>query len=782
MRIAPALVASFLLVVSAAAAADSPDAGGPQVVAAALQALQTAQKTVAEAAQRIEKEPPSNEDLEAAHVAVEALRTTLEAGTALEEQDLDYARAALAARKELRTRREYVEDRRAKVRIFDERRKIDAALAGLDQAAKATEPKDAAPAAYDAAHAAAKALEHELKEAQPFGKQDAKFAAYLAEADATLTRQQKAVDDRWTALALDKHRAQLQQALEALQAASGALNKGSDEAQADAVTKASAELARLLEAGKPFESRDKAYRADADRGRAEQAQAKKKMDEYMASVGLARLTADIEPARQSLVDAAKALRARSPTPEQLAEAKTAAFVVSKLLEKTQSRAESSPAFAQYLAETRTTLTEVEVQLQLRTLEASRKDVTQALRAIEKRSATPDDFKEAAAALHILEKTLETVHARDPMLQGPVADAKAQVRDAKATIERRRYQVDLQAALDKLRDALRSAEAAYRKIWDPKPEEALKAADDALKALDPVLDEGKPFTRQDADYRALDKKLRERAKDLTDRVALRRVQLAAASGSAKLKELTAAAKDALETAQKPEATDAEVDAGGKAVEALTAALEAGAKLERQDGGYGAAADRARDQLARLMETLQLARDARALRKLLTGSLTAGNAAVEAGGKSQDPNAQKDQYEKALRQFQSCNTDGASTLTEKPALAKILVFMDGNPNAPRELMALCAKRAETVQPLLDQVLVLAYFHNGPKRDYETAKAKLASGDKAGALALFNDCVADSRIFAQRYPKMKDEALEVSGGRITPSQLLDQCIKERTAQGGK
>ena len=230
------------------------------------------------------------------------------------------------------------------------------------------------------------------------------------------------------------------------------------------------------------------------------------------------------------------------------------------------------------------------------------------------------------------------------------------------------------------------------------------------------------------------------------------------------------------------TDPEVEAGAKAVEALTASLEAGAKLEKQDGSYASQADRARDQLSRLRETLQLARDARGFRKLLTGSLARGNAAFELGGKAKDPNDRKDQYEKALKQFQSCTSDGASAIAEKPNLGKILVFVDGNPSSPKEIMAVCTTRGEAVQPLLDQAGVLAYFHNGPKRDFEAARTKLAAGDKPGALALFNDCVADGRIFAQRYPKMKDETFEVMKQNMTPGQLIDQCIKERTALGGK
>lgn len=781
MRIAPALVVSSLLVFNNAMAAGASPEAANKNVASALQALEAAQKNLADAVHRIEKDPPSNADLDSAKVAVEALKSAIDAGASLEEQDLDYAKAALSARKELRTQREYVDDRRAKVKIFDERRKIDAAVAALDAAAKKTEPKTAGPKDFEEAHAAAAALAQELKAGQEFAKQDAKYAAYLNETESNLNRTQKAVDDRWAAIELDKHKVKVQQARDALASAVTPLAKGGTDAQFDAAGKASAELAKLLDEGKPFESRDKAYRGDADHGRAEIAQAKKTMDAYVASVGLAKLKADIEPARQSLVEAAKALHGKSPTPEQLAEAKTAAFVVRKQIEKSQAKADASPAFAQYLEDTKKTLVEVEVQLQLRALESARKDVVAALHGLERRNATDDNFQETNTALTILEKTLETVHTRDPALQKPVSDARKLITDAKGTVALRRYQVDLQRQHDKLHDAMQAAENEVKKIWDAKAnEETLKQAEAALKAVDPVLEQGKPFTHKDADYHEYDKKVRERAKDLGERIASRRIQLAAAGGRNKLGELINSAKGALDIAQKPESTDAEVDAAAKSVDAIPAAIEANAKLEKQDKGYAAQAERAREQLMRLTETLALARDARALRKQLAEALASGNAAVDAGQKSKDPNAQKAQYESALRQFQSCANDGANMVKEKPALAKVVVLVDGSPNMPKEVMALCSKRAEATQPMLDQVTAVAYFHNGPKRDFETAKAKQGQGDKSGAISQYGECIADGRIFAQRYPKLKDEKFEVAGANLTVTELVAECAKAQKALG--
>src|SRR5262245_53395297 len=119
--LAPA-IAFVILLASTGARAASPD------VAAARSRLQEASDNLAKAVQRIEKDPPSTPDLDAAWAAVGTLKDAIDAGAAHEAADLDYAKAALAARKQLRTQRDYVEERRAKVYLFNHRRTIEAAL------------------------------------------------------------------------------------------------------------------------------------------------------------------------------------------------------------------------------------------------------------------------------------------------------------------------------------------------------------------------------------------------------------------------------------------------------------------------------------------------------------------------------------------------------------------------------------------------------------------------------------------------------------------------------
>jgi hypothetical protein len=141
--------------------------GDPPPVAAASQKLESARANLSKAVQAIEKDPPSQPDLDAALAAVGALKEAIDSGAEFEAADLDFAKAVLAARKELRAQREYVETRRANVDIHNSRRALDAATSNAnDRTKKALEGKDAIAKDFDEARAAIEALRKSAEDAR----------------------------------------------------------------------------------------------------------------------------------------------------------------------------------------------------------------------------------------------------------------------------------------------------------------------------------------------------------------------------------------------------------------------------------------------------------------------------------------------------------------------------------------------------------------------------------------------------------------------------------------
>ncbi|MHB8874125.1 MAG: coiled-coil domain-containing protein [Myxococcaceae bacterium] len=761
----------------------SPDAGGARSVSAARKTIETARGNLAKAVQRIEKDPPSTADLDAAHAAVGALKDAIDAGAQYESEDLDFAKAVLAARKELRTQREYVDERRAKVHIHNHRRAIDQAVTDLGDRARSVEGKQPSAKDFDDARAAAAALKKAVDEARQFTKQDEKFATYVAKVDATVARHEKAIDDRWTLLSADKHRALVTESREALSAAMAALAKGATDAQFEAANLAASLLSKRLEEGKPLEAKEKGYRADADRARAELAQAKARMDKLLSETGLARLKSEIEPAHKDLVAAGRAVRARNPTADQLAEARTAAIVVRKLVEKFQPQASLSQAFGQYVNDVKKTLIEVEIELQRRGLDSARKDLVQALRNIEKKAPTDEHFEEAKTAQVVLEKTLETVHAKEPALAALVGDARALVNTARTTTAKRRVEVDVQRQRAKVEEARKNAAALMAEIQQPDiGKDRLQEAGNAVKQLGAVLDEGAALTKQDREYAAYEREVKQRIVELNERIAKRTLVLAASTGRTLLTETITGAKARLEAAKQPSATDPDIDSASRSVEAVGKAIEAQASLEEQDKGYAAHAERARVDLERLNEALDFAKQARALRRQTVEALSAGASAALSAAADRDLRSQKGRYEKAVAQFRSCESAGESLVKENRALANIVVLVEGDPSTPKDVTALCAEKAKATEQLLKQVVALIGFEEGPKRGYEAGKGLLANDKKSEALTQFYDCISSGKILLHRNPELKDRQFQVAGASMTLHEVIQLCLKHRDSLGPK
>ena len=1019
MRVAPALVLVPFVFLTAFEALGAPDVGAASV-AAASKALESARAAMVQAVKRIEADPPSNADLDAAHAAVNAVKDAIDSGAAREQEDLDYARAALAARKDFRTQRDYVDMRRAKVKIFDARRAIDAALATLKETAKSLDAREPSPKDFDDVRAATAALKKTVESSREFASQDPKFASYVNETEAAIAKQQKATDERWVLLSADKHRALVEEARQAFTTANAALNNGATDAQFKAADEAGTALTKRLDEGKPLEA-DKNYKGFADKTRAEIVAAKKKSDELWTATGLARLKAEIEPAYKDLVAAAKAVRPKKATEDQLAEARTAAIVVRKLVEKFAPEAARSQAFGQYVETVKSTLNEVESNLQLRALEAAQRDVTQALRKVEAKSPTDEQFTEAAnalavlektlapmnpkepaltafigdgrimlrdarasvnkrrvetggahqqekldaarqafttamaglskgatdaqfkaaddaaadlgtrledgkpfeedktykasadkgrlevvlskkkrdelwtatvlvrlkselepaykdlvaagrnvrskkatadqlaeartaaivvrklvekfapeaqkseafgvyvesvkstlaevginlqlraldaaqrdvsqalrhvegksptddhfaeatSALLVLEKTLDPMNAKDPALTAFIGDGKIMLRDGRTTVAKRRIETDVERQKAKVEEARRKAEVAMGALGQPNfGNDAIQAAEASLVAIGAALEAGSALGPKDREYAAYDREVHKRITDSTAKIAAKKIALAGREGRALLTEGLNDARAKIDVAKQPGSTDADLEAAGKAVESLQQAIEAHAPLEQQDYGYAAHSVKVWNALPSLQEKLDAARVGRELRKRTGEALAAGAAASDAAAASQDLKVQKTQYEKALVQFKGCK-DEAGGLEGKPQLASLVVLIDGRPSTAKEVVVLCAQRAEATAALIKPLVGLIAVDDGPKKAFEKATALVKQGKKTDAVAQFDECTATGIIVQYRSPELKDHSFQVGGGAMTLSEMIKECTAQSKSLRGK
>lgn len=740
-------------------------------IQASIDALKQARAELTEAVKRIQADPPANEDLEAAHQAVEKLKAAIDAGAANEAADLDYARAALEARKELRTQREFVDDRRGKVKIHEARRELDATLATTRDKVAATEGKDILPSTFDEAREAVKGLQKRLADAKQYTGQDAKFAAYVNELDATAQKQLKTIDERATAQLADGQRQKVEAAREALASSLKSLSKASPDEDFEATDKALAALTKEVESGRPLEG-DKQYGAVAAKARAEIAAARPKIDALFGETGLERLKQKIEPSVKDMVTAGKAIRGRKPAPEQLAEARTAALVVRGLIEKFQPEAQRSQPFSDYLTQVESKLVDVEASVEVRSLDAAKADVQHALRYVEGLHPKDEHFAEANTAITVLEKTLNDVHPRNPYVAEPAAQARQLLHDAKLSVTKRRTEVDVELQKGKVEQARTlSKQQLDGLVPGNLTKDQIDEAERGLQLVATTLDAGKDLVERSKDYSWYDREVRKRIAEGQAKIASRRINLAGTDGKTLITDLIASAKAELEDAKRPDASDANLTTSTAAVTKVQEALEARTELEQQNGGYAGYAAKAREQSMRLQETLEQVKAMRELRKKTGETLAAG---LKVAGTAGDGKlrAQKAAFEKALALFKSCAEDGPMLLSMNPQLSNIVVLVDGRRSTPNEVVADCKQQIEAAHNAIKPITALISVDEGPKKAYEAATQLLKDGKKKEALAQFDECTATALIVQNRNPELRERSFEVGGQQLTLADMVKTC----------
>ncbi|MFT3706187.1 MAG: hypothetical protein QM817_00845 [Archangium sp.] len=773
------ILALGLLVTSLVAlAAPAPAAN----VDAAKKGLEAARSKLAEAMKKVEGDAPTTADLDAAHEVLNTLKDAIDSGAAQEPNDLDYAKAALAARKELREKRDVVDARRAKVHIFNHRRTIDAAFATVKEKAKAVEPKEPPSSAFEELRAAVAELKKTMEPARQFGPQDAPFASYLADLDGQVTKLTKSSDEKWAALEGDKHRAKVEEARQGLAAAMKDLSASSTDDQFGAADKANKLLAQRLDEGKVLEIKEP-YGSFAKKTREELNVAKKKSDELWSQTGLTRLKAEIEPTNKDLGGALKIVRSRSPTPDQLAEARTTAIVMHKLLEKFEPEAQRSQAFGAYVTEVKGRLAEVENTLQLKQLDIAVKEFRQALAKLDKKAPSDDDFSVANSSLLVLQKTLEPMNAKDPALVQPVADARAWEREGKATITKRRNELDVAARQAIVEEARKKASTIIGDFQKPESgEQQVKDAEAAVADIGKALDEGKGLIERDKTYAWYDQEVRKRMVEATGKITQRKLVLYAQATRTALGELLAGAKTKLETARAPASTDADLAAAQKAVEDVNAALEAKAELETQSGSYAAAAEKGRNELMKRLETLEYARGERDVRKRTVDAFNPALASEQTAAGSQNMRVQKTEYEKAAAGFKTCKEEGVKILEANPASGRLAVVAGNLPSTVKDVVTQCGQKFDQVNPLIKPLAALIQFEDGPRKAYEAAIAFVSKGKKTEALAQFDECTATAVTLGVRNPELKDRSFTVDNKPMTLDELKKACAAKSAELRGK
>ena len=398
------------------------------------------------------------------------------------------------------------------------------------------------------------------------------------------------------------------------------------------------------------------------------------------------------------------------------------------------------------------------------LQSAAKSVTVALRFVEGKAPSEDHFAEANTALTVLEKTIEAVKTKDAAVA--LADAKQLLRDAKASVGKRRVEVNLDAP--RLATTKSLAKLDGRAPTDKDFEDANGALTSLEKALEAV---GKPAPSVAvlvSDSKVL-------AKTGRAKVAKRRLELDVEGQKAKVEEARKAAAPLI--AALPKENKEQVQQTEDAAKKIVEALDAGAALTKQDRVYAVYDNEVRkrlgeigEQIARRRTAIAAADGAVLLKELIAAEKaklqasrgpTAGDAELEAAGKGLEALKQALE-ERAPLQYEdrAYSTAAEKARDELGPLKKELELATRG----REL------RKKTVEAL----------EAGAKAFDAGAAAKDLRGQKAQydkALALFGTCEKVGASMVEENKVLADVAVLVEGKQGTPKDAIALC-----AQRGK
>ncbi len=473
---------------------------------AAKVALAAADAQLDAAISKAKEKAPTEEALNKAQAAVDALRATLKLGARFEPKDLEYARAALAARKRLRLEGALIETRR-KQAIFEFRQKaIDAQLSALEQSIEQISATSAKPD-FDRAEQLALEVQTALKKAQPLAKEHAALRAYLKKTTAELQSQRQAIHLKRVAQTASQKRTEVEGAqkrfLDSAEALWGKAAEAITDAQFTQASAAGEHLAQLLKNARPLEVQNRDYGAFAAGVRKALVEKQSAIKKLWSTVALARLQAQLEPANRDLSAALSQLQKTPNSASLLAEARTATIVVDKLLEQYGPLA-NTPQLSRYIAQVRQTLVQSQVFLQKRKVDLQ-------LAALNR--STLDQRDGALDALRDLLDQAKPLELQDRAYRSYANQQRQKLKRSRAQLAERRKSDAVRAQRKQLQQAQRALAKALNKLRRRNPKAAdFQAAEDAREALRITLEGARPLARKDAKLSADVRKLRPRLRD------------------------------------------------------------------------------------------------------------------------------------------------------------------------------------------------------------------------------------------------------------------------------
>ncbi|MBI2373046.1 MAG: hypothetical protein HYV07_03505 [Deltaproteobacteria bacterium] len=622
--------------------------------------LDTARATLDERMAQLQGDP-DDAAFQAAETALSELESIVSAPP--ETKNAAHAKVLAAITKDIGSVRARIAKRRVEVEVARHAKQLDEKSSALAAAIAQLEGAPE-PSAFDAAVAAASALEETIGTGGSAAEKDPKYKARLAAAGKGLERDRQRIEARRVEVDAGRIAARIDEASTAAGGAVEALAESSDASALDAAEALLGALEKAIEEGRAFQGEDRALAksiADATRLGPK---VKAKIEKLRVSAASASVASQLETARAEVKGAFEALVGKTEHSLYVA-AEAAVAKLGEVAKSGSEAAENDGKLRRLLASLEAEILANRHEIRKRRIQANEDIAKARLEEIQDDSG----FAPASEAVDALDTVIEAAKSfpsKDRKYLAEVATAERSAKALRAAIEARRvglavtaHQAKLAAAEEKVASrmaTLASAESAESPSF--------QEADAALSELEGVLAEGADVAEKSGPFRKQLTEARASIEKNRKSIARRRVEVKVATHRTSV-EAARAAFDEKVASLEGEPDAAAFDAATSAAQAVEDAIGAGAELGEQDSTYAKAlaqaakalsSDRARISKRRAEVALASARAA------LSGAVEEAKSAVAAGGQGLEP------AEAALSKLDGAIASAAETAQTAKALTK------------------------------------------------------------------------------------------------------------------
>lgn len=521
---------------------------------------------------------PSDAAFEAAIAALSDVDGEVDGGEVVAKKDRKYAGYLAGVKKKVAGLRSTIGRRRIEVDVARHAKMVEAKMAAVNERieALAEEPKDGD---FEAATRSVEDLEKTLGEGAEVAAKSKTYAKTLAGQKRSLGGFRARIARRRIEVDVGRHRARIDEATEAANAALEGLGEGQIDPADEAVTA----LEQALGAGTENTAKDKKHAAFVRGMQKKVAGYKNRIAGARVNAAVAAETKKVDAARAQVDEALAALEGTLEHKKYQA-AEDAVSGLKRALESADETAAKSRSFAKRVASERAQVEGHRLAIRRRRVEAAQGSLTAKLEALD---GEDPDFDAAEIGARDLESTIEAARRGDPKDKkylGFLAGAEKGLKVSRGKIAAKRIDVEVTAHRAKVEEALAKANERLASLDDGASADAF---DDATAAFDEVqgrIDGGEATAAKSKSYRGYLAGVRKKIAGGKAQIAKKKLGSEVAGHRAKVAAARASLDEKIEALSADQPGSGAFDAATDAVDALGSTIDGGNEVAGKSKAY------------------------------------------------------------------------------------------------------------------------------------------------------------------------------------------------------